>query len=155
MAIELKGKHTLPLGQQALWDMLNDPAVLAKAIPGCGKMERVGDDVFEVALKLQVASIGGSYTGKIAIAGKQPPQRYRLQLEGQGSIGFAKGEAGFELVADSPAATTVIYDGRAEVGGLVAGVGSRMLSGVSKFLVGQFFKALEKQIAAQVPKAGS
>ena len=150
MALELKGKHTLALGRQALWDMLNDPVVLAQAIPGCGKMDKIGEDMYEMSLKLQIASVGGSYAGKAAIVDKHPPERYRLQVEGQGSIGFAKGEASFELVADSPDATTVVYDGKADIGGMVAGVGNRMLSGVSKYLVGQFFKALEKQIRDQM-----
>jgi hypothetical protein len=147
MAIELKGEQTLAVSQATLWALLNDPAVLAKTIPGCNTVREVGPDRYEMGLKLQVANVSGEYVGTVAIEEKREPAHYILSVEGQGSIGFMKGHAVFDLEVVSDAQTRLLYTGSGEVGGVVAGVGQRVLSGVAKFLVGRFFKALEKHIA--------
>lgn len=146
MALELKGEQVLPAGQAELWALLNDPEVLAKTIPGCNAVRAIGPDRYEMGLKLQVANVSGEYMGSVAIEEKREPEHYVLAVEGQGSIGFMKGSASFDLVAQGEGETLLRYAGSAEVGGVVAGVGQRVLSGVAKFLVGRFFKALEKHI---------
>lgn len=148
MAIELAGERTVGAARQTLWDLLNDPQVLMHCIPGCNTVNAIGEDRYEMGLKLQVGSVSGSYLGTVAIRDKREPEYFVLDVEGQGSIGFMKGSARFELTAVDDATTTLKYDGSGEVGGVVAGVGQRVLSGVAKFLVGHFFKALDKQVAA-------
>ena len=147
MALEMKGEHTLAVGQSDLWRMLNDPEVLAKIIPGCNTVRALGPDRYEMGLKLQVGSVSGEYMGQVAISSKQEPTHYVLDIEGQGSIGFMKGQASFDLEPQGEGGSVLRYAGSAEVGGVVAGVGQRVLSGVAKFLAGRFFKALEKHIA--------
>jgi hypothetical protein len=146
MALELKGEYALPIQQAELWRLLNDPAVLAKIIPGCNTVRAVGTDRYEMGLKLQVGSVSGEYMGSVAIFDKQKPVHYVLSIEGQGSIGFMKGSAAFDLEPRGEGESLLRYAGSAEVGGVVAGVGQRVLSGVAKFLAGRFFKALEKHI---------
>ena len=146
MALEVTGEQTLRLGRAALWRMLNDPEVLAKSIPGCNAVRRIDDDHYEMGLKIQVASVSGEYKGSVAITDKREPEHYVLSVEGQGSIGFMKGSAAFELEPKGEGETLLRYAGSAELGGVVAGVGQRVLSGVAKFLVGRFFKALEECI---------
>lgn len=146
MALELKGEQTLPAGRAELWKLLNDPDVLAKTIPGCNTVRAIGPDRYEMGLKLQVANVSGEYMGSVAIEEKREPEHYVLAVEGQGSIGFMKGSAAFDLEARGENETLLRYAGSGEVGGVVAGVGQRVLSGVAKFLVGRFFKALEKHI---------
>ena len=146
MALELKGEQTLPVSQAELWRLLNDPEVLAKTIPGCNSVRAVGEDKYEMGLKLQVANVSGEYKGSVAITGKCEPEHYVLAVEGQGSIGFMKGSAAFDLEPKGESETLLRYAGSAEVGGVVAGVGQRVLSGVAKYMVGRFFKALEKHI---------
>jgi hypothetical protein len=147
MALELKGEQSLKVSQAELWRLLNDPDVLAKTIPGCNTVRSLGDDRYEMGLKLQVANVSGEYMGSVAITEKQEPAHYVLAVEGQGSIGFMKGSAAFDLVPKGDNETLLQYAGGAEVGGVVAGVGQRVLSGVAKYMVGRFFKALEKRIA--------
>ncbi len=154
MALEMKGEYALPAAQTELWRLLNDPEVLAKIIPGCNTVRALGVDRYEMGLKLQVGSVSGEYMGNVAISDKQEPAHYVLQIEGQGSIGFMKGTAAFDLEAQGEDQSVLRYVGSAEVGGVVAGVGQRVLSGVAKFLAGRFFKALEKHIE-QGKEAGS
>ena len=146
MALELKGEQALPVGQAELWRLLNDPDVLAKTIPGCNSVRALGNDRYEMGLKLQVANVSGEYMGSVAITEKREPEHYVLAVEGQGSIGFMKGSAAFDLEPNGDNDTLLRYAGSAEVGGVVAGVGQRVLSGVAKYMVGRFFKALEKHI---------
>jgi carbon monoxide dehydrogenase subunit G len=84
--------------------------------------------------------------GSVEISDKQEPLHYKLMIEGQGSIGFMKGSAAFDLEPQGEGGSLLRYAGSAEVGGVVAGVGQRVLSGVAKFLAGRFFKALAKHI---------
>jgi uncharacterized protein len=146
MALEMKGEYALPVKQAELWHLLNDPDVLAKIIPGCNTVRVLGPDSYEMGLKLQVGSVSGEYMGSVAISDKREPAHYVLDIEGQGSIGFMKGNAAFDLEAQGEGKSVLRYAGSAEVGGVVAGVGQRVLSGVAKFLAGRFFKALEKHI---------
>ncbi|MBI3373678.1 MAG: carbon monoxide dehydrogenase subunit G [Betaproteobacteria bacterium] len=146
MALEVQGEQTLQLGRAELWRMLIDPAVLAKTIPGCNAVRRIEEDRYEMGLKIQVANVSGEYMGSVAITDKREPEHYVLTVEGQGSIGFMKGSAAFDLEPKGEGETLLRYAGSAELGGVVAGVGQRVLSGVAKFLVGRFFKALEKCI---------
>jgi len=146
MALEMKGECALPVEQAELWRLLNDPAVLAKIIPGCNTVRLVGTDCYEMGLKLQVGSVSGEYMGSVAIFDKREPVHYVLTVEGQGSIGFMKGSAAFDLEPQGEAASLLRYTGSAEVGGVVAGVGQRVLSGVAKFLTGRFLKSLAKHI---------
>ena len=146
MALEMKGEYSLPVAQSELWRLLNDPEVLAKIIPGCNTVRMVATDRYEMGMKVQVGSVSGEYLGNVEIFEKQEPSHYIMTIEGQGSIGFMKGSAAFDLEACGENRSLLRYAGSAEVGGVVAGVGQRVLSGVAKFLAGRFFKSLEKHI---------
>jgi len=97
MALEMKGEYALPVQQAELWRLLNDPDVLAKIIPAATPCAALGEDRYEMGLKLQVGSVSGEYMGSVAISDKQEPAHYVLNIEGQGSIGFMKGSAAFDL----------------------------------------------------------
>ncbi len=155
MALEVKGEYALPVRQDELWRLLNDADVLAKIIPGCNTVRALGEDRYEMGLKLQVGSVSGEYMGSVAILEKQAPLHYVLIVEGQGSIGFMKGSAAFDLDAQGEGDTLLRYAGSAEVGGVVAGVGQRVLAGVAKFLAGRFFKSLEKHIKESKVEVGA
>src|SRR5258708_38669763 len=96
MALELKGEQSLPVSQAALWQLLNDPEVLAKTIPGCNSGRKVADDRYEMGLKLQVANVSGEYIGSVAISEKREPEHYVLAAGWQGAVGFIKGFAAFD-----------------------------------------------------------
>ena len=144
--LEVKGEQAFAAARPLLWQLLNDPEVLKQCIPGCNAIERIADDYYRMGLKVQVTNVSGEYMGNVEIRDRAEPSHYVLLVGGEGSIGFMKGRAAFDLDERVEGGTTLRYAGTAEVGGLVAGVGQRVLIGVARFLVGRFFKALEQHI---------
>lgn len=146
MKLDIAGQETIAAPLETVWASLNDPAVLARCIPGCKAMDEVAQDSYVVRLDLKVASVGGSFEGKIALSDKVAPAQCRIAVSGRGTLGHGSGEARFSL-ASADSGTLLVYDGAGEIGGLVAGVGQRILRGVSKHLIGQFFKSLRHELA--------
>ena len=147
MKLDIGGEETLAAPIAEVWRLINDPAVLTRCIPGCKSMTQTAPDTYAVDMQLKVASVSGSFAGAVALADKAEPTRCRLTLSGGGTLGHAKGEASLELSALDAASTKLIYKGEGEIGGLVAGVGQRILKGVAKHLVGQFFTQFRKVTA--------
>ena len=121
------------------------PHFSARCIPGCREMRELAPDKYAVRMDLKVASVGGSFAGEIALSDKTAPQACRIAVSGSGTLGHGTGEARFTL---EPAenGTLLAYDGAGEIGGLVAGVGQRVLRGVSKHLIGKFFKSVRTEL---------
>jgi carbon monoxide dehydrogenase subunit G len=105
-------------------------------------------------MKVGVAAIRGTYKGKVAIVDKRPPTSYTLQIEGSGGPGFVKGSAKIALAPEGEG-TGVKVDGDGQVGGMLAGVGQRMLPGVAKMLMNQFFECLIARANATASAEGS
>jgi carbon monoxide dehydrogenase subunit G len=144
--MKIEGRYQIPAPADRIYAALQDPDVLTRCIPGCEKMEKSGDDRYRVTLKLGVAAIRGSYTGSIAIADKRPGEALTLQAEGSGAPGFVKGQ-GRVVLTEQAEATELAVEGDAQVGGKVAAVGQRMLGGVSKQLMNEFFNRLKAEFA--------
>jgi uncharacterized protein len=147
--VDLSGSYTFSAPSTIVWDLLIDPEVVAACLPGCDRLEPIGDDTYRAALTLAVAAVSGQYTGTIAILDKNPPQSYRLVIDGSGKPGFVKGEARINLL-DENETTIVTVKGQGQVGGLIARVGQRLLGSVSKMMMDRFFSCLQ----TKVPKVG-
>jgi len=143
--MDLNASYTFPASPGAVWNLLNDPAVIAGCLPGCERLEPIGEDRFRAVLKLTVAAISGEYSCTVALVDKQPPQSYRLVVDGTGKAGFVKGEATIDLAGQGDA-TIVNVKGQGQVGGLIARVGQRLLGSVSTMMVDRFFECLQKKI---------
>ena len=143
--LELKGEQVFSAARPELWRLLNDPEALKTAIPGCNAVEPIAPDRYRMRLKLQVANVSGEYMGEVEVRDRVEPSHYLLLVGGEGSIGFMKGLASFDLEEHPEGGTLLRYAASAEVGGVVAGVGQRVLAGVARFLIGRFFKSLEQQ----------
>ena len=150
MKLDIGGEETFEVPIEALWSALNDPAVLQKCIPGCKDMIPEGGDRFKLILNLKVASVGGSFEGEISLSEKTPPAQCNVAVSGSGTLGQGSGSATFSL-EQQPAATLMRYSGEGEIGGLVAGVGQRILKGVAKHLIKQFFTSLRREVTAAPP----
>ena len=151
MKLDIAGQETIAAPIDTVWARLNDPIFLTRCIPGCRSMQEVAPDSYVVRLDLKVASVGGSFEGKVALSDKVAPEQCRVAVSGSGTLGHGSGEARFSLTpADS--GTLLVYAGAGEVGGLVAGVGQRILRGVSKHLIGQFFKTLRQELGGAPAK---
>jgi uncharacterized protein len=147
MKLDIGGEEQFEVFAETLWTALNDPEVLKKCIPGCEDMIPTGEDRFKLILNLKVASVGGSFEGEIALADKQPPTQCKITMSGAGSLGHGSGEATFALDTQDNG-IMMTYTGEGEIGGLVAGVGQRILKGVAKHLIKQFFTSLRREIVS-------
>ena len=145
-SMKLDGSYTFDAPRQLVWDTMQDPEALRKAIPGVESFEQTAPNEYQAKMKMGVAAIKGTYNGKIKLFDQQEPSHYKLSIDASGTPGFVRGEGTFELVEDGPDKTTMNWSGDAQIGGLVAGVGQRMLGGVAKMTVGQLWKAIESQI---------
>jgi carbon monoxide dehydrogenase subunit G len=153
MKLDVGGVETIQASVEALWKALNDPVVLTRCVPGCKTMTEIGPDAYKVEMQLRVAAVGGSFEGEIALSDKVSPTACRITVSGAGTLGHGNGTARFEIAPDGPAASRLTFQGAGEIGGLVAGVGQRILSSVSKHLVGRFFTALRKEFETPVEGA--
>jgi hypothetical protein len=121
--------------------MMQDPEVLARAIPGCEGLERIGPDEYRMKMKMAIASLSGAFEGKVRITDQAPPASFKLLVEGTGKMGFMKGEGVLKLAA-AEAGTEVAYEGDAQVGGTMAAVGQRLIDATAKMLIKRFFEKL-------------
>ena len=144
--MDLTGEHTFNAPRERVWQFMLDPAVLQACLPGCERLDIVGDDEYEATMKIGVAMIRGTFTGRVKISDKQEPERYRMLVEGKGPQGQVTGEGTLELIEEG-GTTRVRYQGEANVRGTLARVGARVMQPAAKMIVGQFFQCLEGKAA--------
>ena len=141
--MNVKGNYRVKAPRQQVWEALNRPDLLRRCTPGCKQLEAGEDGAFDVLLEVGIGSVKGRYVGKIQITDRVPGSRYKLAVSGNGTTGILNAEGVIEL-EDADGDTLIEYSGQARVGGPIAGVGQRVMDGVSKLLVGQFFRCFEK-----------
>jgi carbon monoxide dehydrogenase subunit G len=146
--MKLEGAHDIPAPRPKVWEAFLDPERLRQAIPGCEKLEAIGPDEYRATMKIGVAAVKGTFEGKVRLLDKRPPESYKLAVEGSGGPGFIRGETLISL-ADTDGGTRVSYSADVQVGGLIAGVGQRMLGGVSKMMADQFFNRMSELLTAR------
>ena len=152
--MKVSGTHDLAVPRERVFDALQDPAVLARTLPGCQQLEVSGEDTYTATLHAGVASVKGTYTGSVTLLEKSAPDSYRMRAEGAGGPGTIAADAVIRLEENGDG-TTVHYDADAIVGGMIGGVGQRMLVGVARKTAGEFFTNVERELtgAAPVPVA--
>jgi carbon monoxide dehydrogenase subunit G len=144
--VKIEGSNDIPAPRERVWAAFLDPAILARAIPGCEGLDAIGPGEYKAKMKIGVAAIKGTFEGKVRLFDLEPPNRYKMALEGSGGPGFVRGEASMEL-SDVDGGTRVTYSADVQVGGLIASVGQRMLGGVSKMMLEQFFTRMTEILA--------
>ena len=142
--MKVNGEIVVDATQEQVWMALNDPEVLKKATPGCKVLNEVNPDHYKAEIALGIAAVRGEYEAEIKILDKEAPNRYRLSMKADSKMGFIEGNAVVELEFQNMK-TTIKYDGDAKVGGIIAGVGQRILSGIAKMIVKDFFKKIAKE----------
>jgi len=151
--LDIGGNETIPTSVEALWVALNDPAVLTRCVPGCKSMTEIAPDSYKVDMQLRVAAVGGSFEGEIQLSDKDAPKSCSIRVSGAGTLGHGNGTARFDIEPDGEGTSRLVYKGTGEIGGLVAGVGQRILASVSKHLIGRFFVALRKEFESPISGA--
>lgn len=151
--MKISGTATINAPQAQVWAALNDIDVLARVVPGCEKLEQIAENQFEGVVKLGMAGIKGVYSGKIRLEDVDVPRYYKLVAAGKGSNGVVDAVGTVELETMPDGKTLLKYGGDAQIGGMLASVGQRLIEGAAKQLIGQAIKALEAQIAQRAPVA--
>jgi hypothetical protein len=141
--MNVSGSAVLHAPRDRVWDALQDPAVLVRTIPGCQQLERVGLDSYRATVTAGVASIKGTYAGEVRLSDQAEPDSFVLHAAGAGTPGTVSADVRVTLTDAAHGATKLDYDADAVVGGVIGGVGQRMLAGVAKKTAGEFFAAVD------------
>jgi uncharacterized protein len=149
--VKVTGTATLHAPREKVWAALNDPAVLVRTIPGCHQLEEVGPDRYRMTLTAGVASIKGSYQGDVALTDQEQPGAFTLRASGAGAPGTVQADVRVTLEDVGEGTTRLGYDADAVVGGMIGGVGQRVLSGVAKKTAGEFFAAVDDVLTGKAP----
>ena len=151
--MEMTNTLVVPAPVDAVWRALNDPAALKSCIPGCESLEKTGDDTWQAKLAARVGPVSAKFNGTMRMTDSTPPTGYTLKFEGQGgAAGFANGEARVTLAPAGDGQTSLTYVAKAQVGGKLAQIGSRLIDGAAAKLADDFFEKFSAQFApAAVP----
>lgn len=153
--MKIEGQTVINATRETTWDAVQDPAALKACLPGCESLTRLDDGTYEATITAGVASIRGTFEATIAFVDQNPPGSFRLQVSGAGAPGSVSGTVGVRLSDHDEGRTLLTYDGKVEVGGVVAGVGQRMLTSVANRMAGQFFDAFNGYLSAPAGAADS
>jgi carbon monoxide dehydrogenase subunit G len=145
--MELTATYTFNAPVEKVWNLLMDTDAVAACLPGCRGLTPIGNDRYEASLQVAVAAVSGDFKGTVALEDKVPPQSYKLVVEGAGRAGFVKGHALVTLVP-AGAGTNVQIAARADVGGMIARLGQRLLEGVGRMTMDKFYACLAKRVEA-------
>jgi carbon monoxide dehydrogenase subunit G len=140
--MKITGEATVAAPVERVWWALNDPSVLVRTIPGCLQLEETGPDAYRMRVTAGVAAIKGTYDGEVRITDQQEPDRFVLHASGAGAPGTVSADVVVTLVADGDG-TLLAYDADAVVGGVLGGVGQRMIASVARKTATEFFGNVE------------
>jgi carbon monoxide dehydrogenase subunit G len=142
--MKLEGTYQLHAPRERVFACLTDPEILQRCIPGCERLEKIGDNIYEATIKAGVGTIKGIFNGTVRLEDIRAPEHYRIVVEAKGAPGFLKGSGDLDL-EEQNGETLIKYSGDIQVGGTIASVGQRMIQGTAKMMASQFFLALEAE----------
>ena len=144
--MEMTGEQLIPASQQETWDALNDPEVLKACVPGCEAIDLIAGNEYQVQMVARVGPVSAKFRGKLTLSDVQPPNSYAIAFEGQGgAAGFAKGGAQVRLSAEGES-TRLSYEAKANVGGKLAQIGSRLVDAAARKVAEDFFRKFNQKV---------
>jgi len=151
--MEIKGEYKIAAPREKVFAALNDATVLKACIPGCESLDKVSDTEMTAKVRLKIGPVSATFAGKVTLSDLDPPNGYKISGEGQGGVaGFAKGGAVVSLREDG-ADTVLDYNADAQVGGKIAQVGARLITGTARKLADEFFGKFATMINNPSPAA--
>ena len=144
--MKITGTNTIPFPVETVWDALLDPAILVRTIPGCERLETTGDHAYDMTVTAGVAAIRGTYTGSCVMSDLDPHSTLVMRVQGAGAPGTVDARVNVRF-AEVDGGTEVAWDADAIVGGMVGGVGQRMLSSVARRMAGEMFDSVGRELA--------
>ena len=144
--MQITGEQKIAAPREQVYDAMLDPEVLKGALPGCEKLEEVGENEYIATMTIGVAMLKGKYDGKVKITDQNRPESFTMHIEGKGPQGQLGGEGKLNFEDDGEGGTIVKYAGDANVRGTLARIGSRVIQPAAKMIVGKFFESLETTV---------
>ena len=151
--MKIAGENTLHADVSRAWDALLDPSVLVATIPGCERLVATGDNSYDMTVTAGVAAIKGTYAGTCVLSDLSEPSSLVMKLDGAGAPGTIGATVNVAFSSLDDGTTRVAWDADAVVGGMIGGVGQRMLTSVSKRMAGEFFGNVDKALSGTLPAA--
>ena len=153
--MDMTGEYRIAAPRAVVWDALNDVDVLKACIPGCEDLVRTGEYTLEAKVVQKIGPVKARFEGRVELQNVNPPESYTLHGEGTGGVaGFAKGAADVVLAEDG-GETVLTYTARAEVGGKLAQLGSRLINSTAKKIAGKFFDNFHDHLTQDTPAEGA
>ena len=150
----MSNSRVIPAPPAAVWAALNDPEALKASVPGCESLERVDDTTWKATMAAKVGPVSARFSGTMKIVDSAPPDGYTLRFDGQGgAAGFASGEAKVTLAPAEGNATLLGYDVKAQVGGKIAQIGSRLIDAAAAKIADEFFTRFSERLGLPPPAA--
>jgi carbon monoxide dehydrogenase subunit G len=144
----MTGEQRITASQQDTWNALNDPEMLKACVPGCESIARVNDNEYQVQMTARVGPVSARFRGRLSIFDVNAPNSYSLAFEGQGgAAGFAKGAAQVKLSPEGNDQTRLAYEVKANVGGKLAQIGSRLVDAAAKKVADEFFRNFNEKMS--------
>lgn len=144
--MEMSAEQLIPAPQQETWEALNDPEMLKQCVPGCESIEPIGENQYQVLMVARVGPVSAKFKGKLTLSDVKPPNSYSIAFEGQGGpAGFAKGGAHVRLSPENES-TKLAYDVKANVGGKLAQIGSRLVDAAARKVADDFFRNFNEKV---------
>ena len=153
--MKIAGENTLHADVSRAWDALLDPSVLVATIPGCERLVATGENSYDMTVTAGVAAIKGTYAGSCELSDLQQGTSLMMKLNGAGAPGTIGANVDVRFTDNGDGTTTVAYDADAVVGGMVGGVGQRMLTSVSRRMAGEFFGNVDGVLTGAAPAAAA
>jgi carbon monoxide dehydrogenase subunit G len=148
--MDMTGEYRIPAPRDAVWAALNDPEVLKQVIPGCEELNKLSDTELTAKVAAKVGPVSARFTGKVTLSDINPPESYTISGEGQGGVaGFAKGGATVNLEDAGGNATILKYTAKAQVGGKLAQIGSRLIDSTARKMADEFFAKFADVVASK------
>lgn len=148
--MKLVGEYVFDGPREEVWKLVRDPEVLATALPGTERLNRVSENEYEGEMNVRVGPVVGVFSGRVVASDEVPPESYTLSVEGRGGPGFAKGTGHVQLIDQGDGTTLMKYEGEVQIGGKLASVGQRLLDTASKSMIRQGLEALNQALQARL-----
>lgn len=148
--MKLQGEYLFDGPRDVVWELVRDPDVLAKALPGTQSLEKVDDNTYEGKMNVRIGPVAGLFSGKLIVSNEVPPESYTLSVEGKGGPGFGKGSGDVQLIDQGDDTTLMKYEGELQVGGTIANVGQRLIETVANSMAKQAFESLNRSLQARL-----
>jgi len=147
----LSGTFTFDGPRARVWEILQDPSVLAKALPGTKTLTKVADDRYQGVMKVNVGPMSAAeFAINVELKDKVEPERFSMVIDGKGAVGFTKGTATIALDEQPGPVTVMTYTSDVQIGGKIAAVGQRLLESVGKMMTKQALEALNKELKVRL-----